>query len=107
MESTGPVEQGEEGVYDYLRKAAAKDKPFFLIISLVNPHDVLFYPQKWAASGYSDSLLQGPARLPDTYVENLSTKPSVQAQWVAINLATNFAPRVRREQERGKERGFI
>ena len=92
MESTGPVETGQEGVYQYLREAAAKGKPFFLVISLVNPHDVLFYPNQWAASGYSDSLLQGPATLPATYAESLNTKPAVQGQWANLNLVTGVAP---------------
>ena len=91
MESTGPVETGQEGVYQYLREAAAKGKPFFLVISLVNPHDVLFYPNQWAASGYSDSLLQGPATLPATYAESLNTKPAVQGQWANLNLVTGVA----------------
>lgn len=92
MESTGPVETGQEGVYQYLREAAAKGKPFFLVISLVNPHDVLFYPLQWNASGYSSSLLQGPASLPTTWNENLITKPAVQRQWAAQNLAGGVSP---------------
>ena len=92
MESEGSVDAGEEGVFQYLRRRAADPRPFFLVVSLVNPHDVLFYPLQWAASGYSNTLLQGPATLPATWNENLSTKPSVQAQWAAFNVATGVAP---------------
>ena len=34
----------QEGALDYLRGAAAAQQPFCLVVSLVNPHDVLAYP---------------------------------------------------------------
>jgi len=45
MNSTGSVEEGDEGVIAYLQSDAAKQGPFFLVVSLVNPHDVLAYPK--------------------------------------------------------------
>jgi len=94
MLKDGPVQDGEEGVLAYLRKRARSvdPRPFFLVIGLVNPHDVLFYPAQFNASGYSPALLEGPVDVPATYFESLATKPAVQEQWVRFNLATGGAP---------------
>jgi choline-sulfatase len=85
MESTGSPEAGDEGVLQYLNSAAAKQQPFFLVISLVNPHDVLFYPSKtFEEAGYDDSWIQGDIGVPETSEEDLSTKPTVQEQFLRI-----------------------
>lgn len=85
MESTGSPEAGDEGVIQYLSSAAAKQQPFFLVISLVNPHDVLFYPSKtFEEAGYDDSWIQGNIGVPETNEEDLSTKPTVQEQFLRI-----------------------
>jgi choline-sulfatase len=63
MNSTGSVEEGDEGVIAYLQSDAAKQGPFFLVVSLVNPHDVLAYPKENEANGYSDpSWFEGSNR---------------------------------------------
>ena len=93
MEGEGPASEGKEGTYQYIReKLAHAVKPVFLVISLVNPHDVLFFPLQFAASGYSPTLLEGPIELPPTWIENLSTKPISQAQWAAFNVLVGAAP---------------
>jgi arylsulfatase A-like enzyme len=85
VESTGSPEAGDEGVMQYLSSAAAKQQPFFLVISLVNPHDVLFYPSKtFEEAGYDDSWIQGDIGVPATNEEDLSTKPTVQEQFLRI-----------------------
>jgi choline-sulfatase len=85
MESVGSPEAGSEGVMQYLSSAAAKQQPFFLVISLVNPHDVLFYPSKtFEEAGYDDSWIQGDIGVPETNEEDLSTKPTVQEQFLRI-----------------------
>ncbi len=85
MTSTGSPESGAEGVMQYLSSAAAKQQPFFMVISLVNPHDVLFYPSKtFEEAGYDRSWLQGDIEVPATNEEDLSTKPSVQEQFLRI-----------------------
>jgi choline-sulfatase len=85
MESTGSPEAGDEGVMQYLSSAAAQQQPFFLVISLVNPHDVLFYPSKtFEEAGYDDSWIQGNIGVPQTNEEDLSTKPTVQEQFLRI-----------------------
>jgi choline-sulfatase len=84
MNDEGAVTKGDEGVLDYLRSQAAKQQPFFLVVSLVNPHDVLMYPKNATAAGYDDSWLDGDIRLPETVDEDLSTKPKAHAQFVKL-----------------------
>jgi arylsulfatase A-like enzyme len=83
IESTG--EGKDEGVLQYLGSTAAQQQPFFLVISLVNPHDVLFYPSRtFEEAGYDTSWLEGDIGIPKTNEEDLSTKPSVQEQFLRI-----------------------
>ena len=85
MNDDGDVAAGEEGVLAYLQKVAGTTgKPFFLIVSLVNPHDVLMYPRNFEEAGYDDEWLDGQINLPATVDEDLSTKPSVQAQFIKL-----------------------
>jgi choline-sulfatase len=93
----GEVEEGGEGAIQFLTSAAAQTQPFFMVISVVNPHDVLFYPGVYEDAGYDDSWLEGNIKLPPTVNENLRTKPDVQEQFLRIfNLAGN--PRTRRQK---------
>jgi arylsulfatase A-like enzyme len=98
MESVGSPEAGDEGVIQYLSSAAAQQQPFFLVISLVNPHDVLFYPSKtFEEAGYDDSWIQGDIDVPATNEEDLSTKPSAQEQFLKIFNLTG-KPRTEKEK---------
>lgn len=74
-----------EGVLEYLHSAAAGQQPFFLIVSLVNPHDVLFYPtDNFSVAGYDDRWLLGDIKPPETVNEDLTTKPVVQREFLAL-----------------------
>jgi choline-sulfatase len=85
MDSNGEVATGNEGILQYLDSTAAQQQPFFMVISLVNPHDVLFYPSKtFEEAGYDESWLAGDIRPPETNEEDLSTKPSVQEEFLKI-----------------------
>ena len=84
MNSQGTVSAGTEGALQYLSTAAAQSQPFFMVVSLVNPHDVLFYPKNYANDGYDNSWLVGEIEPPATAREDLSTKPSVQAEFLRI-----------------------
>lgn len=84
MDDDGPVKAGKEGVLAYLNSEAPLEKPFFLVVSLVNPHDVLAYPNTALDNGYTRKWLQGDIRLPATVKEDLSTKPTVQQQFLAL-----------------------
>jgi arylsulfatase A-like enzyme len=84
MNSVGTVHSGNEGALEYLSSAAATQQPFFMVISLVNPHDVLLYPKNYIDAGYDDSWLEGDIHLPKTVNEDLSTKPRVQREFLRI-----------------------
>src|SRR4051812_19465731 len=84
MNEIGDMATGHEGVIQYLTSRAAQDQPFFLVVSLVNPHDVLFYPSKYLDAGYDDTWLQGDIDLPETVAENLLTKPRAQRLFLAL-----------------------
>ena len=45
MNEVGDVGKGRQGALQYLESQAAKEQPFFMVVSLVNPHDVLMYPE--------------------------------------------------------------
>jgi arylsulfatase A-like enzyme len=84
MNSVGSAESGAEGVLQYLSGEAARQQPFFLVVSLVNPHDVLSYPTNYVSFGYDNSWLAGDIDVPATIDEDLSTKPTVQKQFLKI-----------------------
>src|SRR5580704_4441157 len=42
----------DAGAVQYLRDTASQSQPFFMVVSLVNPHDVLLYPKTYQSGGY-------------------------------------------------------
>jgi arylsulfatase A-like enzyme len=92
MDSVGTPQAGTEGALEYLSSTAAGSQPFFMIVSLVNPHDVLFYPKNYVSGGYDSSWLEGEIGLPATANENLSTKPTVQEQFLRLFNASGPIP---------------
>ena len=98
MESKGSDSASAEGALQYLDTVAELQQPFFLVISLVNPHDVLFYPSRtFEESGYDESWLAGEIGLPPTNGEDLSTKPKVQEEFLKI---FNLTGKPRKEAEK-------
>ncbi|MEI7625557.1 MAG: sulfatase-like hydrolase/transferase [Actinomycetota bacterium] len=99
MDDNGDVAAGKEGALAYLGSVAATQQPFFIAISLVNPHDVILYPGQYEDSLYADSTLDGAIGLPATVNENLKNKPRAQAAWQRLTslglgaLRTNAAKR--------------
>lgn len=90
MNDHGDRRDGKEGVLAYLNSVAVDHQPFFLIVSLVNPHDVLFYPKTYAQTPvpqYNDSWLAGDIHIPATVHERLDTKPTAQEQFLRISQA--------------------
>ncbi len=82
INQVGNVADGTEGALQYLGSTAAQQQPFFMVISVVNPHDVLFYPSKsFGEAGYDGTWLEGNIHAPATAEEDLSTKPTVQEQF--------------------------
>jgi arylsulfatase A-like enzyme len=75
---------GEGWDEDFTRQAerfiAEAREPFALILSLVNPHDVLGYPESYADGGYNvKDFRDFGVGLPPTLDERLGTKPSPHA----------------------------
>ena len=67
---------------DFTRQAerfladVALPEPFALVVSLVNPHDVLAYPMTWQAGGFEASAVRDlGVGLPPTVDERLDRKP--------------------------------
>ena len=97
MASVGDYTTGDEGALQFLTSAAASQQPFFMIISLVNPHDVLEYPRNLGAAGYSNEWLEGQIGLPATVGEDLKPKPRAQQAFLDIyNLSGK--PKTPRQQ---------
>ena len=84
MDSEGDSSDGTEGVLQYLTEVASSDQPFCLIVSLVNPHDVLLYPKTYVSGGYDDTWLENDIKLPETVDEDLSSKPDAQQNFKNI-----------------------
>ena len=78
-----------ESVVDFIHHRAASFGQFCLAVSLVNPHDVFLVPGDPTTSGYpADATADIGIRLPENYADDLSKKPSVQAQFQAAFDAT-------------------
>jgi arylsulfatase A-like enzyme len=92
MNQQGSASAGTEGAVQYLQSAAGGSQPFFLVVSLVNPHDVLLYPKHYTDGGYDNSWLQGQVEPPATVNEDLSTKPDVQKQFLHLFNASGPIP---------------
>jgi choline-sulfatase len=80
--NAGPLGQGWDEVYtrQVERWLGRSDlpEPFCLVVSLVNPHDVLGYPAQHVRGGYDVSEFRDlGVDLPPTLEENLRDKPAV------------------------------
>lgn len=84
MDAMGSAAEGREGALEYLHSRAAREQPFFMVISLVNPHDVLFYPSTYLEGGYDAGWLEGSIQPPATAGESLKSKPRVQEQFLRL-----------------------
>jgi len=92
-----------ESVVDYINKISAVEqdqrKPFCLFISLVNPHDVWVYPGSWEKAGYKkEDFANMGIDFPSNYVDDLTTKPSVQLK--ARNAFNALSPLKNKEEEK-------
>jgi choline-sulfatase len=74
-------------------------EPFCLVVSLVNPHDVLGYPASYRRGGYDAREFRDlGVQLPATVDENLADKPSVHAL-MRIGAAAYLGPLATREAQ--------
>lgn len=91
---------------DYIRQVerflAQPDlpEPFCLVVSLVNPHDVLGYPAQYERGGFRREQFAGlRVPLPPTLEEDLGDKPSVHALMKLGQTAYLGALSTRRQQQ--------
>jgi len=82
----GAGRSGEGWDEDYVRQAEAflartdLPEPFCLIVSLVNPHDVLGYPDSYREGGYRrEEFADLGVGLPPTVDESLREKPAIHS----------------------------
>ena len=75
-------------------------EPFCLVVSLVNPHDVLGYPAQHVRGGYERGRVHGPRRAAaaDGCDESLRDKPSVH-ELMKMGMAAYLGP-LRNERRR-------
>ena len=92
---------GEATTWLDQRFDSGNDRPFAMVVSLVNPHDVLSYPKTWGAGnpddyfGYEDNMIEGDIDiLPPTVVEPIADPILVEN---GIDFAGNYKPQVQRE----------
>ncbi len=67
------------------RSSGVSERPFCLVLSLVNPHDVLAYPRSWS-DDYSAEDLEGDVGLPASHGEDLAgnLKPTAHVKMAPI-----------------------
>jgi hypothetical protein len=65
IHDNGPMQEGEEGPLYCLKYSLPTDQPFFLVVSLVDPHDVLAYPNTAFQNGYTPEWVAGDIGLPN------------------------------------------
>ncbi|PCK07398.1 MAG: hypothetical protein COA42_14580 [Alteromonadaceae bacterium] len=82
----GPLENNQESAIDFLKKRDKNDKPFFMVASMVSPHDVFSYPNSFEVAGYKEADWTGDNykgfETPPTFNENLNDKPTVQQDYL-------------------------
>jgi choline-sulfatase len=94
--NAGPLGQGWDEHYTQQAERwlgrADLPEPFCLVVSLVNPHDVLGYPAQYLEGGYALSEFRDlDVRLPPTLVEDMSNKPTVH-ELMRMGMAAYLGP---------------
>jgi choline-sulfatase len=70
---------GGESVLDFFARAHAR--PFCLFVSLVNLHDIGFYPDGWKDGGYRrEEFADLGIDLPPNFADDLVNKPKIQSE---------------------------
>ena len=94
--NAGPLQLGWDEVYtrqveSWLGREGLPE-PFCLVVSLVNPHDVLGYPAQHVIGGYpEDGYMDLGVQLPPTVDERLRDKPSIH-ELMKMGMAAYLGP---------------
>jgi len=82
----------QENACEFLKNRRNTDKPFFMTVSLNNPHDIIYYPNRHILAGYHESIVEDEAykdfQLPPNFGSSLKTKPT--AQQIYLNSLNKF-----------------
>lgn len=91
---------------DYIRQVESflatgpLPEPFCLVVSLVNPHDVLGYPHSYLAGGYDRERFAGMGvALPGSIDEDLREKPAIHSL-MQLGQTSYLGPLATREAQR-------
>ncbi|MGW0182841.1 sulfatase-like hydrolase/transferase [Nocardia sp. NPDC003345] len=76
-EDPGVVEQA----CDWLRRHGADPDPWLCVVSMINPHDMMFCPRFYRLADVPDY----GAAVPGNFESDLTTKPGVQTAWRDLN----------------------
>ena len=100
----GPANGGWDKVYmDQVERFLAQEdlpEPFCLVVSLINPHDVLAYPTSFREGGYRrEDFADLDIPLPATIDESLANKPGVHSM-ALVGMSAYLGPLVNRDEER-------
>ena len=100
----GPANGGWDKVYmDQVERFLAQEdlpEPFCLVVSLINPHDVLAYPTSFRVGGYRrEEFADLDIPLPPTIDESLANKPAVHSM-ALVGMAAYLGPLVNRDEQR-------
>ena len=72
---------GGESVLDFISRASMLGRPFCLFVSLVNTHDIGFFPDGRQDGGYGrDEFVGLGIDLPPNFADDLATKPEIQRE---------------------------
>ncbi|MBF6177997.1 sulfatase-like hydrolase/transferase [Nocardia otitidiscaviarum] len=66
---------------DWLHRHGGDSKPWLCVVSMVNPHDMMFCPRFYRLEDVPDH----GAEVPPNFESDLSTKPRVQSTWRGLN----------------------
>lgn len=82
----------ESNAVDFLTNDWDRTKPFFLVVSMVNPHDIFVYPNSYSTVGYDETNWTGDAYsdfvLPPSFNYSLDGKPGIQETQTYQNITT-------------------
>ena len=75
-----------QSALDYIRRVGAiprhERRPFCLFVSLVNPHDIAYFPNGWKDGGYDPTdFADLGIGLPPNFADDLARKPSIQKMY--------------------------
>ena len=94
--NAGPLGEGWDEVYTQQAERWLEHpdlpEPFCLVVSLVNPHDVLGYPAQYLGGGYTRSEFRDlGVGVPPTLVEDMRNKPTVH-ELMRMGMAAYLGP---------------